>query len=66
MEQKYYDSIDHQVFTNGKKDSKEEISCNSFGRCKEQETQDGTSQPDTPSLQYQVGIPIPLFNRHTL
>jgi hypothetical protein len=32
MEQKYYDSIDHQVFTNGKKDWKEGISYNSFGR----------------------------------
>jgi hypothetical protein len=66
MGQKYYDSIDHQVFTNGKKDSKEGISYNLFGRCKEQETQDGTSQPDTPSLQYKDGTPILLFNRHTL
>jgi hypothetical protein len=58
MEQKYYDSIDHQVFTNGKKDSKEGISYNSFGRCKEQETQDETSQPDTPNLQ------IPRWNAY--
>jgi len=62
MEQKYYDSIDHQVFTNGKRKEFHTI----FGRCKEQETHDGTSQPDTPSLQYQDGTPIQLFNRHTL
>jgi hypothetical protein len=30
MEQKYYDSIDHQVFTKWKKDSKEGISYNSL------------------------------------